>query len=330
MELSIVATLYRSAPHLDEFYRRIKAEAARITPDHEIILVNDGSPDDSLERALALCRKDSRVCVVDLSRNFGHHRAIMTGLSYAKGGKVFLIDCDLEEEPELLGRFHGRFREGGCDVVYGVQERRKGAVLERISGSLFYTLLNSLSDCEFPRNVLVARLMSRRYVRSLIEHQERELYLAGLWHITGYDQVAILARKRSKGDTTYTLGKKLIVALNSITSFSDKPLVYIFYLGTAISGVSIPWMMHILYRKFVHGVSVDGWTSLVVSIWFLGGLSIFSLGIIGIYLSKVFIEVKRRPYSIVRAVYRDGRTGASDAARNLRGSLLPAEDCGET
>jgi len=167
MELSIVTTMYHSAPYIEEFYERVSKAAKKITGDYEIIFVNDGSPDNALDIAVALHEKDSRVIVVDLSRNFGHHRAMMTGLGYARGEKVFLIDCDLEEEPELLATFHEKFTKDGCDVVYGVQKTRKGGAFERITGNLFYTVFNRLSGIRMPHNLVTARLMSGRYVKSL-------------------------------------------------------------------------------------------------------------------------------------------------------------------
>lgn len=307
MELSIVTTMYHSASHLPEFYDRIKKEAEAITHDYEIIFVNDGSPDDSLDVALSIQEKDRKVCVVDLSRNFGHHKAMMTGLSYAGGEKVFLIDCDLEEEPELLGLFHKKLDEQRCDVVYGVQEGRKGGVFERLSGSLFYSVLNYLSNEEFPRNAVTARLMSARYVKSLLEHGEREMFIDGLWQITGYRQAPLIITKHSTSKTTYSLRKKFTMFVNAITSFSDRPLIYIFYTGSAISIIAVLYIIQLLVRKVLFGITVGGWTSLIVSVWFLGGLTIFFIGVIGIYLSKVFIETKKRPYTVVRGVYKGNR-----------------------
>jgi len=295
--------MYYSAPHLEEFYERVSGAAQKITGDYEIIFVNDGSPDNSLEVAVSLHEKDSRVTVVDLSRNFGHHRAMMTGLGYARGEKVFLIDCDLEEEPELLGIFHEKFLEEACDVVYGVQKSRRGGVFERISGDLFYSLINIISEIDLPKNIFTARLMSARYVKSLVEHREREIYIDGLWHLTGYKQIPLYVNKHSKNTTTYSLRKKLALCVNAITSFSDTPLIFIFYTGVFISSISVLYILYLFSRKIFSGVGISGWTSLIVSVWFLGGLTIFFIGIIGIYLSKIFIETKQRPYAIIRAVY---------------------------
>src|SRR3954467_2021177 len=145
MDLSIVTTLYRSALHLEEFHRRVRAPAEKITSDYEIIFVNDGSPDNSLGIALSIYERDDRVRVIDLSRNFGHHKAMMTGLTHARGDLVFLIDSDLEEDPELLASFGEAMSQTGADVVYGVQRGRRGGLVERWSGRLFFTIFNWLS-----------------------------------------------------------------------------------------------------------------------------------------------------------------------------------------
>jgi putative glycosyltransferase len=304
MELSIVTTLYRSAAHLREFHTRVSGEAERFVSDFELILVNDGSPDDSLAVALAIAQADSRVTVVDLSRNFGHHKAMMTGLAHARGARVFLLDCDLEEPPELLSTFGERMAQTGADVVYGVQERRKGSAFERWSGELFFRLFNAFTETPLPLNLATVRLMSRRYLDALLAHREREMIIGGLWVITGFLQVAVPIRKEPRAGTSYSLPARVSVFVNAVTSFSDRPLFFIFYLGLAILAASVLAAAYLVVRRVFFGVLLAGWPSLMVSVWLLGGLTLFSLGIVGIYLQKVFIETKQRPYTIVRSVYR--------------------------
>ena len=303
MMLSIVTTLYNSAPYLEEFYDRVCAAASRITHDFEIIFVNDGSPDNSLEVVLDLYRKDSRVGIVDLSRNFGHHKAIMTGLIHARGDLVFLLDSDLEEEPELLQQFYDELKRTRADVVFGVQEQRKGKLFERVSGALYFKVFNLFSTYPIPTNHITARLMTRDYVAALLGHQEREFVLSGLWALTGFQQVPLKVRKHFKGSSSYGLRRKIAHLVNAITSFSNKPLVLIFYLGCFIVMVSSIAAIDLIVRKLFFGALLEGWASLVISIWLLGGLTIFCLGVIGIYLAKVFIEVKQRPYTIVKQTY---------------------------
>ena len=309
MKLSIVTTMYRSSPYLREFHARVGAAAKQLTDDYEILFVNDGSPDDSLERALELYAEDTHVSVIDLSRNFGHHKAMMTGLAHARGDLVFLIDADLEEEPELLGTFYRELTLSHADVVYGVQTRRKGSRFERFAGDLFYSAFNLLSSVRVPRNVVTARLMTRRYVESLVQHQDREVFLLGLWTITGFVQVPVVVCKGNKGTSAYTLGRKVSVLVNSLTSFSNRPLILIFYLGCIISVLSGVAATYLVVRWLAFGHLLAGWPSLIVSVWMLGGLTIFCLGVIGIYLSKIFTETKRRPYTIIRQHLRHDREG---------------------
>lgn len=303
MELSIVTTLYCSAPYLRDFYTRSCAAAERITPDFEIVFVNDGSPDDSLARAVELCRSDARVRVIDLSRNFGHHKAMMTGLMHARGRFVFLTDCDLEVEPETLPLFYEKLQEAEADVAYGVQDKREGRWVDRLAGRMFYTLFNWLSSDPLPTNLLTVRLMSQRYVSALVAHREREVLIGGLWVITGFKQVPVVVHKVSKGGSTYNLPRKIAVLVNAVTSFSHKPLLLIFYLGSGISLLASGTALALIVRRLVFGTVLHGWLSLMVSIWLLGGLTIFCLGILGIYLSRIFTETKQRPYTIVRDLY---------------------------
>ena len=235
MILSIVSTLYQSAAYIDEFYRRITDTALRLADDYEIILVNDGSPDDSLDRAVRLSELDDRVSVVDLSRNFGHHKAIMTGIAHTRGDLVFLIDSDLEEEPEWLLRFAEQMRRERCDVVYGVQDKRKGGFFERWSGMWFHRVFRLFAGLELPVNMVTARLMTRRYVDALLQFKEREVSLSGLLYITGFAQQPNVVHKHSSSKTTYTLRRKISLAINSITSFSNAPLIAIFYIGAIIT-----------------------------------------------------------------------------------------------
>jgi putative glycosyltransferase len=304
-KLSIVTTLYQSESYIREFYERITKNSDKITDDYEIIFVNDGSPDGSLEQAVALHQQDTRVCVIDLSRNFGHHKAMMTGLSYAKGEYVFLIDVDLEEEPELLKNFWDELMKNDeVDVVYGVQKKRKGNWFEKITGELFYRLINLLSGIGVPKNLVTARLMRKNYVDALVQYREQEIFLAGIWVVTGFNQVGIGIKKHSHSETTYNLTRKIQILINSITSFSNKPLVYIFYMGLIITLFSLFTVLYLVARKLLFGISFEGWTSIVASIWLLGGLIIFSIGVVGIYLSKIFIETKNRPYVSIKKMYR--------------------------
>lgn len=304
MKISIVATLYQSEPYIREFHERASAVARTLVGEsYEIVLVNDGSPDHSLQLAVQLTEMDDHVVVVDLSRNFGHHKAMMTGLAHAKGERIFLLDSDLEEDPEYLIGFAGQMDDESCDVVFGVQESRKGGWFERWSGGWFYRLFKALTGIVLPENVVTARLMTRRYVDALLQHEEREVFMAGLWQITGFDQRPQIIKKHNTSATTYTLRRKMSVLVNSVTSFSNMPLVGIFYIGLCISLLASIYIAYLVAHWWLLAKPVSGWTSVMASIWLLGGMIISFIGVVGIYLAKIFSETKRRPYTIVRQIY---------------------------
>lgn len=304
MKLSIVATLYRSAPYIREFHERASATAKSLVgDDYEIVLVNDGSPDNSLDLAVELTNSDEHVVVIDLSRNFGHHQAMMSGLEHARGDLVFLIDTDLEEDPEWLLDFSEEMAAQKADVIYGRQGQRKGGWFERWSGNVYYSIFNWLCDIEHPRNIVTARLMTARYVQALLLYRERQLVLSCLWVITGFKQCEKIIQKGSHSQTTYSLSKKIDHAVNAVTSFSERPLRLIFYVGMSFLLVAISYACYLTFLRLFWDRTIDGWTSVMVSIWALAGLIISFIGIIGIYLAKIFIETKQRPLTIIRSIY---------------------------
>ena len=315
MRFSIVTTLYNSEPYVDEFYLRIKTAVEKITDDYEIIFVNDGSPDHSLDKVVRLYNNDIKIKIVDLSRNFGHHKALMTGLGYASGDFIFLIDSDLEEPPELLTKYYSNMIQCGCDVVVGTQAKRKGDRFEQISGIIFYKMFNLLSDNLIPENVLISRLMKKDFVKSLISHKEKELFFAGICSITGYDQKTVQVSKGAKGSTSYSLFKKVSQTINAIVSFSNKPLYFIFILGIFMSLISGCYVSYIIFMKIFFSMQV-GFASIVASIWGVGGIILVSTGVIGIYVAKVFSEVKQRPVIVKKFYNRLNRVNNAETDHN--------------
>jgi putative glycosyltransferase len=333
MLISVVTTLYNSSPYLEEFYRRT-LEAVRQSArdvDVEFIFVDDGSPDASAVKAREFLKRQAPATLVELSRNFGHHRAILTGLSFARGDLVFLIDCDLEEPPELFGdmlRTLQQSRGAGAeeaDVVYAVPQRRKGGAFERVSGELFYRLFNALSDVHVPNNWMICRLMTARYVQALLAHHERELFLGGLFGITGFRQVAITAEKVHKGSSAWTLRRKLKVALQALTAFSARPLWLLAGIGTLISVCSAIAILYMIVRVTIFGMPYQsGWASTMVTISFFGGLNLLAIGIVGLYVAQVFAEVKGRPCIVkeVRSNFERPAVPALAAARSLGNGII--------
>ena len=318
LDLSIVSTLYRSEACVDEFCRRAAKVAHTLGGDFEIILVNDGSPDESLARSLRLQAEIPELAVIDLSRNFGHHPAILAGLKEARGREVFLIDSDLEEDPEWLETFRERKRAEVADVVFGQQTRRKGRLGEQVAGGIFYTLFNALSATKLPVNFVTARLMSRAYVDALLEYRERELFLGGVFVIAGFKQVAVQVTKGSRRTTSYSIGRRTALFVNALTSFTTRPLQIVFTVGSFVTVLAFLAFSFILYRG-LRGDTLVGWASVMATIWLFGGLTMISLGLIGIYLAKVLIEVKQRPSYTIRAVHRANAHSRSRSAGSAVG-----------
>ena len=305
MKLSIVATLYHSAPYIAEFHHRVTASANQLVGnDYEIVFVNDGSPDDSLALAVQLASSDNHVSVIDLSRNFGHHKAMMTGLAHTCGERVFLIDTDLEESPEWMLEFDRQMIAQRNDVVYGVQSKRKGNLVEKTSGAIFYKIFRLLTGINQPNNIVTARLMSRRYVDALLSYKERELNIGGLWILTGFSQSQQTVNKRSSSPTTYSFARKFDHLINAITSFSSLPLMFTFYAGLAIALSATSYIAILVVKYLFVSTPPDGYTSIIASIWLFSGLIILFMGIQGIYIAKIFSESKQRPLTTIRHIYR--------------------------
>lgn len=312
MMLSIVTTLYKSERYVQEFYARIVKAAASLTPDFEIVFVNDGSPDESVDIACTLADSDPRVSVVDLSRNFGHHRAMMSGLRHARGDLVFLIDVDLEEQPEALGMFWSLMHsDAKIDVAFGQLEQKTVPWIKQYTSNAFYRLFNALSTTPISDREVVSRLMRRPYVDALLSYGEYEIFIPAVWADAGFVQRPVTVTKGFDGFSSYTLSRRVAMAVDAITSFSSRPLLYIFYLGLLFSTSSTLYFIYLLTRKLFLDDVVLGWTSLMAGLFLIGGIIIFSLGVVGIYVAKIYTEVKRRPNAIVRRVHKSAANAAS-------------------
>ncbi|MDG5492258.1 glycosyltransferase family 2 protein [Psychroserpens sp. SPM9] len=308
MKLSVVSTLYQSKVFLDTFLVEIEKAIASIkVEDYELIFVNDGSPDDSLQYLITLKKeKYPKIKIIDLSRNFGHHYAIQAGLIKAKGEFVFLIDNDLEISPKVLVDFYNEIqKDTDLDVVYGYQKSRKGNLMESVLGSIFWVLINKLSDTKIPHNILTERLMTKAYVKALLSLNDANLFLGGMMYWVGFNQKGIaLSKGQREGASTYSLKKRADLMLQAVTSFSAKPLEYLFYFGLIVSFLSVLFIIYLIIQKILYVEEVQlGWTSLVaISVLVLGIISTF-LGVIGIYLHKIFKQVQGRPNAIIKKIY---------------------------
>lgn len=314
--MSIVSTMYRSRAFLEQFLLECLQVLGRIDcRDFEIVLVNDGSPDDSLAYAIERQYDIPQLVVVDLSRNFGHHHAMLAGLHTARGERVFLIDCDLEVHPATLAQFDTRQRETGADMVFGYQEVRKGGWFEQVSGGLFWKGFNLLSDTKIPENVLTERVMSRRFVDALLSLGDYNVFLGGMMSWTGFHQIGIpVGKKQRHGQSSYTLLKRLQLMINAVSSFSSKPLVWLFNMGVIITLLSFSYAVFLVVRKVIYGDALLGFTSMMAMIAMSLGILTTGLGLIGIYLGKVFNQVQSRPTYIIRDVHRVAAVPPIDVA----------------
>lgn len=302
--LSIVATLYKSAPYVSEFCRRA-AEAAQklVGEDFEIVLVNDGSPDDSLAIARRSIETYPNLRVIELSRNFGHHAAIIAGLDRSRGGLVFYIDSDLEEDPALLVEFSNKLTEE-LDVVFGFHNRVGEPLLRRWTSRAFWGLLSAVSETEITVNMANVRLMRRVYVDALLAMPDRNLFLGGMFPWPGFRQQGIPIERSRREATSYSLAGRMRLALIAAISFSKRPLLFVFALGACISAGSFTVGLFLIVNRILRNSDVlDGWTSLMISVWFLGGLLLGATGVLGLYIAQIFDQVRSRPRYLVRREY---------------------------
>jgi len=304
--ISIVVPVYCEELVVHEFYRRTVETLSVLVVsgnyDYEIIFVNDGSTDGTLQIITELSSNDSRTKVIDLSRNFGHQLAITAGIEHTSGDAVILIDSDLQDPPEVIPRFVAKW-EDGFNVVYGVRSERSGETfIKLITAKVFYRVLNSLSTMEIPADTGDFRLMDRKVVDALKSIPEQNRYLRGLIKWIGFQQCGVSYKRdqRYAGETKYSFSKMFHLAFDGITGFSEKPLYIAFQLGVFVSIASFLMMfIYIGQRIVVPSSVVSGWTSTIVLILFLGGVQLISIGIMGLYVGRIYREVRRRPLYLV-------------------------------
>lgn len=309
-QLSVVTSMYRSEAFLPTFIdETTRAIAAAGITSYEIVFVNDGSPDGSRDLLLDACNRNPSIKLLDLSRNFGHHKAVVAGLAHTRGDLVFLIDCDLEVRPAELERFLQAMRQGEPDVVYGVQDQRKGGPIERLGGGMFWHLFNHLSQTAVPPNVLTERLMTRRYVDALLSLGDRNVFLGGMMYWAGFRQLGItVAKAQRAGRSTYSLRRRVSLLVEAVTSFSTVPLKLVLLAGLFITVCALLGVIVLAVRKLLDPAAIlMGYTSLMLAVVGMGGLVLTTLGILGLYISRIFTQTQNRPLYIVRDFYQGNR-----------------------
>ena len=300
MDLSIVSPVYHGEKMLEELVQRIHAAIKPLTTNYEIILVNDCSPDLSWDKIVEICTRDKQVKGINLSRNFGQPYAITAGLSYAKGDYVAVIDCDLQNKPEDLPDMYKKAKEG-YDIVSARRVVRADTFMKRMSSAVFHKTYDFLSGFRTDKAVAEFGIYSQKVVRVYCNIPEYSRSFVELIHTLGFKKTTVDVQHdhRLEGKSSYNLYRLLKLSYNSIISNSNRPLHFAVSLGFTMSAISFLMAIYNIFAKFYGLNEVVGYTSTIFSIWFVGGLLLFMMGILGLYIGKIFDQVKGRPVFIV-------------------------------
>lgn len=306
IEISVITTTFNSSLSIKDFDLRIRRSLDKLGKSFEIIYVDDGSSDTSPEILKEICNSDTNTRAIIFSRNFGHHKAIMAGIKSSKGAWNFLIDSDLEESPEIIEIFW-REKEMNPDyeIFVGQQQSRKGGLFERISGNLLWAIINKTTKMRIPKNLITARLFSSRVREGIKSYQEKEIFIAHTFAHIGFGQLVVPISKQRLKKSDYNLEKKIQLAVDGITNITIRPLQYIFLIGASISFTSFIGIFVVLYQRIMGGVLIPGWTSLILMNLLTCGVTLVSLGILGLYVSRIFQEVKGKPSYVIKETFND-------------------------
>ena len=297
---SIVIPIYNEESILSELRNRLVNATSSLDRDFEVILIDDGSVDNSFELMKKIQREDGRFRILRLSRNFGHQIAISAGMDVARGEAVILMDGDLQDPPELLEQMLAKWKEGN-QVVYTVKKSRKEGRIKRWAFTAFYRVLYAVSSIRIPMDAGNFSLLDRRVVDVLKQIPERHRYISGLRAWVGFKQIGIEYDRgaRFAGEPQMSIGRLLALAFDGIFSFSNIPLRFAMFIGFAAATVSFAGGLYVIYEKLFTDKAILGWASTIVTITFLGGLTLMTLGIIGEYIGRIYDEVKQRPLYII-------------------------------
>jgi dolichol-phosphate mannosyltransferase len=306
MLISVVIPVYNESDLIEDLYKAVMSAMTKFTDDFEVICVNDGSKDDTLLKLQVCHQRDKRFKVLNLSRNFGHQSAYTAGLSYAKGDYVAMMDGDLQDPPELIADMYKCAIDNQSDVVYGRRTERHETFFKKISIKLFHFIFNKLSNINAPANVGNFSVMNRKALEAFLALEEKNRYLPGLRFFIGFkqDYVDYSRDDRTIGEAKMNFSRLLKLALDALFSFSKLPIKICIYLGmigivfTLIGGAIV------LYKKLT-GEAITGWSSILVSMYFLGSVQLLFMGIIGEYVHRIFVETQNRPVFIVKDFFED-------------------------
>ena len=298
--ISIVSPVYRAEKILPILVSEINLVMERIGEDYEIILVDDRSPDNSWEVMKVLSNQNPKIKSIRLSRNFGQHSAIFAGLTRTKGDWVVVMDCDMQDQPKEIAKLYKKALEG-YDIVLGQRENRKDKFLKKLSSKLFYKVFNYLSGANFDNNVANFGIYHQKTIKSILDMGDYVKFFSLFINWIGFKSVSIPIEhgEREEGKSTYSVGRLFKQAFNVIISFSDKPLRLFINFGLSISVLSFIVGIYYLYLALTGKIAQPGFSSLILSIWFLSGIIISCIGIVGVYLGKTFDQAKGRPTFII-------------------------------
>jgi len=298
--ISVVIPVYRAESCLEELYRRLKAALEPLTADFEIMLVEDCGGDRSWPLIVELAQRDPRVKGIQFSRNFGQHYGITAGLDRCNGDWVVVMDCDLQDRPEEIPRLYAKAQEGH-EIVVARRGKRSDPLLKRFSSWLYYSVFSWLADMDYDPQAGNFRILSRKVINNYRNMRERSRFFGSLINWMGFPFTSIDVQhdERFAGDSSYTFGKLWRLGAETIIAYSDKPLRIAVRLGFFIATCAFLYGLYILFLALFHGSPVTGWSSLIVSIYFMGGVIVAILGILGIYLGKTYDETKCRPLYVI-------------------------------
>jgi glycosyltransferase involved in cell wall biosynthesis len=298
--LSVVVPVLNESTLIEELITQIKFNAQKITDQFEIIIIDDGSSDQTWNLITKLAMQEKRIKGIKFSRNFGHHYAITAGLQKSLGEWVVVMDGDLQDRPEVIQKLYDKAQEG-FDVVFVSRTKRPEARYYLITQKLFYWFLSKLSGIDFDNKQANFSIISKKVVAAFNEFPENSRFYVSTIKWLGFKNSFVLAEhgKRFSGSPSYTFRKRIKLAVDVIVAFSERPLRFSIYLGLTVSFLSILGAIFILFKAFTQGFSVVGWSSLIISVFFLGGILLIVLGIVGVYIGQIFKEVKSRPLFII-------------------------------
>lgn len=311
---TVVLPVFNEEGVLDELNRRLVAALEEIGRPFEVLYIDDGSRDGSFAKLKALHEADPRVRAIRFSRNFGHHMAITAGMDAARGECVVLMDSDLQDQPEEITKLYAKFEEG-FDVVYGIRTGKKHSIFKRVTSWGFVKVMNMIVGEGGSLNTHIFRLVRRNVVDVVNSCREHSRFIVGLVSWAGFDQIGVPVAhgKRFAGETKYSLFRMIRLALTSMTSFSHVPLQLASYMGMGAAFVAGGFAAWLVYNKLAYNKAVEGWTSMMVSLFFLGGVQLLCLGILGEYIGRVFTGVQNRPlYVVATKLGFDGEPASRD------------------